>query len=280
MIVVVFSLAAGPTTGNACLGALRANGEDVVHYDPLELADGRLTFRNWDGLPEAELCLQIDDDMPYPAPVTRSPKAYWLIDSHRMREMAFPGPVSTRWQKLQGFDHVLCAQKDMANLLDAPWIPLALDTSVCRPLGIEKKYDWCFVGRMHSLRRKATIAALQACFPDRSFVGEARGEEYNRILNASRVALNVPLANDVNQRFFEVQGTGTPLLTAQTGNGDEELSPDVATYDSIEDCLLKLGLLLHRPPAELAAMGERQRGMVLRDHTYETRVRQMLAALR
>src|SRR5271166_3049198 len=133
-IVLIYDKLVRPdTTGIYCEAAMRALGADVVYYAPLvRNADNTLAFRRWEGLPEGDLYVQIDDDMAYPAPNVSAPTAYWCIDVHRMNHMT-GGPL-TRWEKIKALRHVFSAQRDMAQKLGVTWLPLAYDPAVLHPM--------------------------------------------------------------------------------------------------------------------------------------------------
>ena len=134
------------TTGVYCEAAMRSLGLEVLHYEPLvRNSTNNLVFRGWEGLPQgADLYVQIDDDLAYPGPPVTAPTAYWCIDVHRMETMS-GGPLN-RWDKIKGFRYVFSAQRDMAQKLGVPWLPLAYDPAALRPLAdCKKEWDWCFV---------------------------------------------------------------------------------------------------------------------------------------
>ncbi len=274
LVLIYDKLVRPDTTGVHCEAALRSLGVAFTHYEPLVLdANKRLGFRAWRDLPKADLYLQIDDDMAYPAPGVGALKAYWCIDVHRMDHLV-GGPL-TRWEKLKGFDRVFSAQRDMANTLKVPWLPLAYDPNLLHPIaGMPKVWDWCFVGSLNSRRRVAAVAALKAVFPN-AFVGQAYGAEMNRIYNQSRLIANISYSNDVNMRFFEAQGTGTPLLSSRPGNGEDELFEGVVYFETIDD-LIERAAALFQDPAELVAAGGRQLRRVSGHHTYVQRMRSLL----
>lgn len=267
-----------PVAGDHCVWGLEEAGHDVHHFDPLRRDGSNFVFRGYDELPwGADLYLQVDDDIAYPPLAGHAPRtAYWCIDTHRMDLMAFGG---TRWERINaGFDHVFSAQRDRAVELDVPWLPLAADTPDPtywqRLASLGKQYPWCFVGTMFDERRKLA-EFLHRIAPD-GFAGTATGEEHDRIYAQSHVALNLTIGNDVNMRFFEVQATGTPLLSNRVHNGEDELFDHVLYYESAEQLASMLRELLSDPD-ELAGIGSRQRDQVLSHHTYARRMDQLLA---
>lgn len=273
-VVVIFDKILRPdTTGVHCESALRGIGIDVLHYAPLVRDGNSLVFRQWRDLPGADLYLQIDDDLAYPGPQAGVPSAYWCIDVHRMDRMV-GGPL-TRWEKIKAFDRAFSAQRDMAEKLGLPWLPLAYDPAVIHPLdGCDKIHDWCFIGNPVTPQRVAAVEHLKARVPN-AFVGRSYGEEMNRIYNQSRIAINLSIGNDVNMRFFEVQGSGTPLLSSRPGNGEDQIFDGVLYFESPDELPDRVAALLAQPQL-LAAAAQRQLQRVRAQHTYVVRMRQLI----
>lgn len=274
LILIYDKLIRPDTTGTLCEAALRTLGIDVQHYGPLSRQGNQLIFNQWHDLPPGDLYLQIDDDLAYPAPPqTLAAKAYWCIDVHRMTLMT-GGPL-TRWEKIKGFDKVFSAQFDMAQKLAVPWLPLAYDPAVIYPLeACPKIYDWCFIGNFIGTQRTTTVEQLKARFPN-AFAGQAYGQEMNRIYNQSRLALNLSIGNDVNMRFFEVQGSGTPLLSNRVHNGEDQLFDSVLYFESVDELPDRIAALLAQPE-NLAVVAQRQLQCVRQQHTYIARMKKLL----
>lgn len=275
-IVLIYDALVRPdTTGTLCRTALSRLGHEVVHHAPLRLEGGSLRFNGYAGLPAgADLYLQIDDDIAYPAPEIAGKKAYWCIDVHRMDAMV--GGM-TRLEKMRGFDMVFSAQKDMAETLGIPWLPLACDERLWRRLPkAENRYDWCFVGNLHTPERRALFSRLAERFP-RCFVGQAYGREQNAIYNAATLILNLTVGNDVNMRFFEAQAAGGTLLSNRPGNGEDALFSHVLYYDGFDALIAHMERLLADPPRAKTIGYEQWREVAAR-HTYARRMQELLAA--
>lgn len=276
-IVVIYDRSIRPdTTGVHCEQALRRLGHDVVHHPPVRVEGGRVQPSGYADLPsDADLYLQIDDDLGYPGPPRGAvPSVYWCIDTHRMTQL-HPLGRADRWAKVAEVDVALCAQRDRARELGCPWLPLAFDPTVCHPLpGTATRYDWCFVGSTTDPGRYRWLATLLAAFPN-AYVGAAYGAELNRVLNASRVAVNVPIANDVNMRVFEACGAGRPLLTRATHNGEDRLFRSLVLVDELHELVDRMALLL-RDPDGAAELGARAAAEAAGRHTYERRMTELL----
>jgi hypothetical protein len=277
VIVIIYDDIVRPdTTGVYCEAALRRTGHTVLRHRPHVRDGDRLVFTGYAGLPrEADLYLQIDDDLGYPGPPTDRLKAYWCIDTHRMDRMV---GAMTRYEKMRDFDVVFAAQRDMAERLGAVWLPLACDARRWhRMAGVAKIHDWCFVGNLPTEERRGAVAALQKAHPN-GFVGQVYGPGQNRVYNASRLILNISIENDVNMRFFEAQAAGGPLLSNRPGNGEDELFSDVFYYDAPEALPERVAELLADPKG-LALAAHAQWKNVLARHTYDHRMATLLAHL-
>uniref|UniRef100_I2Q2L5 Spore protein YkvP/CgeB glycosyl transferase-like domain-containing protein n=1 Tax=Desulfovibrio sp. U5L TaxID=596152 RepID=I2Q2L5_9BACT len=273
-IVLIYDVLLRPdTTGKFCRAALSRLGHEAIHYAPLSLESGGLRFNNYAGLPAgADLYLQIDDDIAYPAPEIAGKKAYWCIDVHRMDDMV--GGM-TRLEKMRGFDMVFSAQKDMATKLGVPWLPLACDERIWRlQPKAENRYDWCFVGNLHTPERRALFARLAERFP-RCFVGNAYGREQNTIYNGSTLILNLTVGNDVNMRFFEAQAAGGSLVSNRPGNGEDELFSHILYYDAC-DTLISLMAELLADRRRVKTIGYNQWQETTSRHTYAVRMQKLL----
>ena len=110
-------------------------------------------------------------------------------------------------------------------------------------------------------------------------------------LQRSRLTLNRHAHIDVrgsvdrryanNMRLYEATGVGTCLLTEYKENLPEMFEPDreVIAYDDEADCIDKIRYYLsHDDKREAVAQAGRQR--TLRDHTYNTRLAQLLDILK
>jgi hypothetical protein len=263
------------TTGVYALRALGELGHRVSHHEPLRRdASGSLTPSGYGALElgRFDFLLFVDDDVDHPVPVTSCPKYYWCIDTHRMDEMTGPG---TRFERITRFERTFFAQRDRARELGGPWLPLAHDPAVYHPLELPKLYDWCFIGNL-SPRRAALCAELRSEFPG-CFVGNAYGEDANRIYNQSRLALNVTLANDVNMRFFEAQATSALMLTNPCENGELELFGALELWNDGAECKALMRRWL-AAPAELARRVTQQLAAASR-HSYRARMEELLASV-
>ena len=118
----------------------------------------------------------------------------------------------------------------------------------------------------------------------RRYHGEAWGIEMFRVLRASRVALNRhigvagPYAN--NMRLYEATGVGSLLLTDEKQNLPELFEPgrEVVTYANADDLAERVRhYLAHEDERRAIALAGQQR--TLRDHGYDTRMRELASLL-
>lgn len=280
-IVTIFDEHVRPdTTGIYFREAFQEAGHEVEHFSPLRWEDGRGHFDGYDSAPKADLYVHIDDDLAYPSPAHLRPSAYYCIDTHRMNTLV--GGSMTRPDKARGFDFVFAAQRDGVEALKrfdlrVSWLPLAYDTRLFRPdPDAKKEYDWSFIGSPIAGRGEA-CAKLARQFPSCVF-GQAYGLGMISTYRHSKIILNFPLSNDVNMRVFEAIGTGGLLVTRATHNGEDELLPDLVTFDGDDElpALVKYWL---SNDAERSALAEKQQRAAAAQHTYRNRVEQMLSVI-
>lgn len=284
--VVIFSmLPRSDTTGVHLLSALKRVLKDkVLDIEPLKtrehdpehsLVPLRLEMHPW--VMDTSFVLCIDDDHGWSVPYTDAPLFYWCIDSYRMDDELYLG--GTRRERVKKFDQVFYAQKDDAEREGGIWLPLAVDPAVYTYTPQDKIYDWCFIGNMNQTR-PAFLAAIQQAFPDaKSFVGNAYGEEANKIYNQSKIALNLSAARDVNMRFFEAQATSALLITNRVDNGEDELSVLAGpAFSTTEECIKVMRRFLSSH-AHRDYVSSLQAQHVLKHHTYEHRARALLSAI-
>lgn len=281
VVLIYDTLVRADTTGVHILEALQDQGIDAVHFEPLcRTADGQLAFIGYDELPAgADLYLQVDDDIGYPAPAGAHPSAYYCIDTHRI-DIPLVGSSLTRTQKARDFDHVFSAQQDGVQILAAHgiashWLPLAYNPTRWRPDASKaKEFDWCFIGSI-TPERKELCTQLAKAFP-RCVFGQAYGDAQLAIYQRSRIILNLPVLNDVNMRFFEAAGAGGLLMTRQVGNGEEQLLPGVMTFQDVPELVRLMTFMLANEEMR-SVMAAQQHAFVQASHTYKLRIDQILS---
>jgi spore maturation protein CgeB len=174
----------------------------------------------------------------------------------------------------------------------------AVDPSVFCPLkGVFKRYDACFVGNWSEKRQQYVEAALEVT-PDIAIYGGKwlrkcwnrpailkcwkgsyiDGEALNRLYNKSRVVLNVTnwghgegrARSGMNMRVLEVPATGSLLLTDESLEMNEFLTPGVhvATYGNLAEFASRLKHLLDAP-GESEAIAAAGCAHVRNRHTYD-----------
>jgi len=273
-LALVFDKIVRPdTTGIHVESALRILGHEASVFAPLVSEGPDLRFRGYDELVrDAGLYLQVDDDLSYPGPVKFHPSVYWCIDCHRFETMV--GGWS-RARKMQGFDFVFVAQRDGAQRLNVPWLPLGYNPGEhCLPSRPEKRFDWCFVGSMNCEGRRTVTSLLRRRFPS-CFVGRAYGEQQRRIFAESKIVLNYSVGNDISMRFFEATASGSFFLTNSIHNGEDELFPGLATFQDCDDLVTKVEYFLLRGE-ERESKAAALQAYVLAHHSYVKRMEQML----
>lgn len=111
------------------------------------------------------------------------------------------------------------------------WLPYACDTEVFRDLGTPRDLDVAFIGQRHGPgeSRNALLSRISSRWKvseDRYYLQKEIPEVYSR----SKIVLNLPVARDLNFRFFEALSCGALLLTERERNGQEELFQEGVHY--------------------------------------------------
>jgi spore maturation protein CgeB len=115
-----------------------------------------------------------------------------------------------------------------------------------------------------------------------AYRGPAWGLEMYRVLARSRISLNYHIelsglyAN--NMRLYETTGVGTLMLTDWKQNLHEMFEPgaEVATYRSADECIQQIDHLLSHD-SERCRIAEAGQARTLRDHTYHSRMAELVA---
>jgi len=259
------------TTGLYCRRAL-SRLADVEHLLPEEL----------DLIPAGlfDLFVIVDDGLDYPIPDHIRPRATWAIDTHM--------DLNRAARRFGDADYVFAAQKNGAaqlqTMLQRPvrWLPLACDPEIHCPVpNQEQTFDLAFVGHFLNGQRQQHLELLRSHFP-RAWFGQALFDDMARIYCSARVGFNCSVADDLNMRLFEIPCFGIPLVTNSiTDNGLEELftvGEHILVYRN-ESELVKIVQQLLRDTQLRQQIGLAGREHVLRAHTYEHRMRELLTVV-
>ncbi len=170
--------------------------------------------------------------------------------------------------------------------MNAHWFPLAADTEVYKPLGLEKTYDVTFIGNRNPqtrVKRENILTALEERFKlkvfdaDSPLSADMAAEVYNR----SRLTLNENLFPAVNLRLFEAMACGAAVLTEETAPGLERLFREgehLLTY-SPDTLIDKVEQYLDDETA-FKAVSEGAADIILRKHSLERRAAELMELLR
>jgi spore maturation protein CgeB len=222
----------------------------------------------------------------------------------------------TYWREFSKFyDFVFTIQEGeclnairQAGAGEVHYLPMACDPGIHRPVELtaEERETWgspvSFVGAGYHNRQQmfAALAELPfkiwgtewpECRPFDQLVQQSgrriSPEEYNKIFNGTEVNLNLhssterdgvdPYGDFINPRTFELASCGAFQLVdeRQLLNGLFEPGKELVTFKDLTD--LKEKIEYYRAhPEERQRIAEAGRQRVLREHTYQHRVRQML----
>lgn len=225
----------------------------------------------------------------------------------------------TYWKEIaQYFDYIFTIQKGecleairKAGATHVHYLPTACDPRVHTPMTLTaaERERWgspiSFVGAGYHNRRQ-TFAGLShlpckiwgtewpVMKPFDRMVQEAgrrlTPEEYTKIFNSTDINLNLHSSNErdgvdptgdfINPRTFELAACGAFQLVDERSLLAECFEPgkEIATFSSVSDLKEKIAYYLERPD-ERQSIVNRGRARVLRDHTYEKRLDEMLSTI-
>jgi spore maturation protein CgeB len=238
------------------------------------------------------------------------PTAFWFVEDFRLMNY---------WRNVAGcYDYFFTIQKDdfFEELLNAGirnfhYLPLAADPHMHKKTEVtdeEKKYygsDVSFVGAGYYNRRhlfKGLLdydfkiwgtdwdmnSALAACVQRAG--GRVDTEETALIFNASTININLhsstyhrginPFGDFVNPRTFEIAACGGFQLADRRSEmkGLFKEGEEIVFFEDLEDLRKKINHYLENPE-ERHRIAEKARQRVLREHTYENRMKDMLGFL-
>ncbi|MCL4695290.1 MAG: glycosyltransferase, partial [Candidatus Hydrogenedentes bacterium] len=190
------------------------------------------------------------------------------------------------------YDLVFAAQRAYIPYLRATgsrhvhWLPLACAPDAHYPVDVPKRFDISFVGAatMPVHRERARLLHLLADHFSVEALERVHGEDYCRHMCGGRLAFNHSAIEDLNMRIFEALAMGCPLLTNRSSafNGLLDLFEEgkhLIVYESDEDLIDKTREYLNNP-AVCEAVGRAGKDEVLKKHTYDQRVREILDTVR
>jgi spore maturation protein CgeB len=225
----------------------------------------------------------------------------------------------TYWKEIaKYYDYVFTIQKGecieairKAGATHVHYLPTGCDPQIHAPveLSLEERQRWgspiSFVGAGYHNRRQTFAGLAHLPFkiwgtewpgmkPFDRLVQEAgrrlTPEEYTKIFNATDINLNLHSSNErdgvdptgdfLNPRTFELAACGVFQLVDERALLPECFKPgeEIVTFSSTSDLKEKISYYLERPE-ERQAIARRARARVLRDHTYEKRLEEMLATI-
>lgn len=216
--------------------------------------------------------------LPRARDIADRPTGGWLIDTHR--------GYGWRADLAQAFDVVFVAQRqavaDLAAIgIHVIWLPLAFPADLAtqpsfRPIPVD------FVGNViPGSRRERLLLPIARHFaiPLGRYVAP---RDMIARYGAARIVLNIPLANDLNMRFFEASGAGAHVVTGRMDGLDVILSPELCTVVEDEDPSAWIETIeaLLSSPGDLELRAAAAQEVILEAHTYDHRAQTILDHLR
>lgn len=186
------------------------------------------------------------------------------------------------------FDIAFVAQSDHIRALEAHhpnvcWLPLAAPRSFLH-LARRDRYDVAFVGSTTGrVGRMRLLEVLSQRFRMNEWWRFHTPEEMGEVYASSRIVLNIPVAADLNMRFFEAMAAGATLLQPPISNGGQAIARRGEHYlesNSFHDAsalATEISALLSSN--QTARIGEAARELIARAHTYEHRLETIESAM-
>jgi spore maturation protein CgeB len=210
---------------------------------------------------------------------------------------------------VEGYDLILTSfphfvPRIRASGIASEYFRLGFDPRVTDSIGsVPRDIDVSFVGALGRSHRSALPLLERLCHdtPIRIFgygiqdvpvtspvrnryEGEAWGLDMYRVFARSKITLNrhINAAEDNanNMRLYEATGMGALLLTDEKKNLNELFEPgqEVETYSTTETAATTISALL-QDPKRIAAIAAAGHARTLRDHTYQARMKELVAIL-
>lgn len=204
--------------------------------------------------------------------------AFWAIDNH----------LNFRWHKEYAvlFDYVFFAQPSLI-----PWakrfnlntflLMNACDPEIHRDYNLNKEYDVVFVGKLLKKRRqffdylKRKYSDIKIGIFEKIYL-----DEMAKTYSLGRIGFNLPVRKDINMRTFEIPACGLLLFTPELTGMNEIFPADSCVYyKNVTQLSELLNRFLKNEPDELERRRKKGEEIVRRNHTYETRIGEMLRTI-
>ncbi len=273
-LILIYRTKLKCTTGNYIFKYLEKNKKEWGIGEILKIDSDNLD-KKFIVEQKPDLILAVDSGTHYILDFNLHPKAIWIVDTHLSY---ICDEVMAR-----SFDIIFVAQKNDYEKLSKKfknvyWLPLACDNDWHGKKNLKKIYDIAFIGQIGLGRRKRLLKKLKERYPN-SFIGTADCEKIGEIYSQAKIVFNHSAKNDINMRVFEALCSGSLLITDKIkGNGFEELFKEgehLVVYDSEKDLFEKIDYYL-KNDEEREKIAENGRDLVLKNHTYEHRLKFIL----
>ena len=235
------------------------------------------------------------------------PTAFWFVEDFRFMEY---------WKNIAGYyDYFFTIQKgaffeelEKSGVRNYHYLPMAASPDIhkpCKPSEEERDHygsDISFMGAGYYNRRQFLKGLMDFDFKIwgtdwniKSELGrhiQRSGERINtdevvRIFNAAKININLhsstyhaginPFGDFVNPRTFEIISCGGfQVVDKRSGlEGLFDINKEIVVYEDLDDLKRKIKYYLNNPE-EREVIAEKGRQRILRDHTYEHRMKEML----
>jgi hypothetical protein len=199
------------------------------------------------------------------------------------------GDINWRLQYARNYDYIFVMFNKQhiplfreAGCQQVFWSPAACDPEIHCRITAKKIYPVSFVGSTHPDLHHDRVTLFNFLKSNNIdiYIDSKLLQEMSLVFSRSKLVLNKNIAEDLNQRVFEVLGTGSLLLTNRLNRetGLEDLFKDrqhLVIYDNETDLLELIRYYLENEDEReaIALSGYRE---ALNKHTYDRRVKEII----
>lgn len=273
------SLRRSPDAQMLCVGV---NGTDIQTPDKITLSE---LFTKIPDMPELVLVMEGHTPMEiYGIEKSPIPTVYYGIDTHMHKEISFA--------EANRYKFVFFAQKKGVEDFKAEtghkntfWLPCSAEQMIHRPFDVKEINDIAFIGGVDMLKahkqRRDYLKKLNENF--KLFMGRAMGLWMSYCYAKAKMVFNCSVKGDLNMRVFEALACKKLLITDKLPDetGVDELfieGTDYISYKDEKELIDKVKYYLDHKEERLK-IAESGYAKVLKGHTYDARVKEMLCQI-
>lgn len=210
----------------------------------------------------------------------KTPKLFWAIDTHLINyqefilknKFDFVGLNNHSDLKKYGRKKLFFKNPKVFHL------PLAIRKDLYeKDFSLKKEYDITFIGSLLTESRRNIVKELDIK------VIKAFGENYIKEMQSSRICFNETISYDLNNKFFEITGSGSFMLS----NSPSDIIYKLFDIDVFKNCIWKneedlkqkVSFYLHHHEIR-ESIAKALREYTLSNHTFNNRINLILENIR